>query len=765
MPGSAASDELVPSTIRISSRMYFRYAHRLKLYHRRIRFSTTKMNRNIVRETSSISRPSGSSVCSPNVPTVNAIAPNAPNGATFMMSATIRKKTSREVSSTFVSGAAPLPSVTTANPNSTAKNTICRMSPCAKASTGLEGTICIRKSANFIPCPCAAYADTSPFGIALTSSPAPGFVMFTIVSPIASANVVTISKYSSAFPPTRPIFFPWACGVMPSTIVRKMIGPITILTSFTKVSPSGRICFASVGSSTPSATPQATANSTWAVRLRESRLTTKEERRGSGQAQCRRAARLPHAIYRGHRDQVGTGRRIVPRGNAELPHRAIDHLRLPCAGRAVLDHPPPRDRSGAGRDDQRVALRAPLQRSRRIRGRSVHHPGRLRHERQPRIDRSPEHGPYAVAVGEERFHREVHLAVRRGLVAGGEYLPDDLVVPPLVAGARSHSRGIQARPQVPLARVLCGPPPQEQVVAALLIHAPVELRREIVHPSVREPLSRIRVQRGVRIEPRRDRFRVSRAPELERRDPELHPRLQLRDLPVQRLNELIDVAPSPVVARELATAFPVCLPAPIVGKIRGSVRAAFRIRIEVVVEMNAIDIVALHHVEHHAQRLRAHRRLAGIHPELRAVLLYEFRVPAREVRRRKRTLRRRLLRAERIEPRVEFQSAGVRLRHRELERIPERHRRHPLPAGEVLRPWFDLRRVQCVAGRPHLQEHRVESESRRSIQQRDELGFREGGRQPRPGRPVEIAHARDPDSSKFPRGARRNAGRIGLWTG
>ena len=86
--------------------------------------------------------------------------------------------------------------------------------------------------------------------------------MLTTVRPIASANVVTISKYRNAFPPTRPIFFTSATRAMPSTIVRKMIGPITILTSFTNVSPSGRICFASAGSSAPSTTPMATAKST-----------------------------------------------------------------------------------------------------------------------------------------------------------------------------------------------------------------------------------------------------------------------------------------------------------------------------------------------------------------------------------------------------------------------------------------------------------------------------------------------------------------------
>src|SRR5512140_193211 len=71
----------------------------------------------------------------------------------------------------------------------------------------------------------------------------------------------------NALPPTRPIFFTSAMFEMPSTIVRKMIGPITILTSFTNTSPSGFICLASSGLNTPSVTPTATAKRTRAVRL------------------------------------------------------------------------------------------------------------------------------------------------------------------------------------------------------------------------------------------------------------------------------------------------------------------------------------------------------------------------------------------------------------------------------------------------------------------------------------------------------------------
>ena len=93
MRGSAASELDVPSTSRISSLMKRRNFQIRKPYARQIKPSTTNTNTAIVRYTSSISRASGTSVLSPNVPTVYAIAPNAPIGASTITIATILKNT------------------------------------------------------------------------------------------------------------------------------------------------------------------------------------------------------------------------------------------------------------------------------------------------------------------------------------------------------------------------------------------------------------------------------------------------------------------------------------------------------------------------------------------------------------------------------------------------------------------------------------------------------------------------------------------------
>lgn len=55
---------------------------------------------------------------------------------------------------------------------------------------------------------------------------------------------------------------------IPSTMVRKMTGAITILIRFTNTSPRGRMAFAVSGATSPSTTASAMATRTWTVRFR-----------------------------------------------------------------------------------------------------------------------------------------------------------------------------------------------------------------------------------------------------------------------------------------------------------------------------------------------------------------------------------------------------------------------------------------------------------------------------------------------------------------
>src|SRR5215211_7168569 len=83
--------------------------------------------------------PSDTSVLTPYLPIVNAIAPNAPIGATFMMKPTILKKMWLVRSIRRRTGSPRSPSICSPKANRMAKNSTCRISPVAKAPTTVDG--------------------------------------------------------------------------------------------------------------------------------------------------------------------------------------------------------------------------------------------------------------------------------------------------------------------------------------------------------------------------------------------------------------------------------------------------------------------------------------------------------------------------------------------------------------------------------------------------------------------------------------------------
>ena len=83
--GTTSSEELVPSTVKISSLMYFRNFQRLNPDKYEMKPSTTATNRKQVTYIVAISLPSDTIEPRPYLPTVNAIAPNAAIGANRMI--------------------------------------------------------------------------------------------------------------------------------------------------------------------------------------------------------------------------------------------------------------------------------------------------------------------------------------------------------------------------------------------------------------------------------------------------------------------------------------------------------------------------------------------------------------------------------------------------------------------------------------------------------------------------------------------------------
>ncbi len=123
--------------------------------------------------------------------------------------------------------------------------------------------------------------------------------------------------------------------------------------------------------------------------------------------------------------------------------------------------------------------------------------------------------------------------------------------------------------------------------------------------------------------------------------------------------------------------------------------------------------------------------------------------------RREHQLGRKQRRAIRIEPRVQFQTALVRFRHGKFERIVKRFRRLAHGAGEIVRPRLEFRRIKSIARRTHLENHRVQVQLHRAIQQGEQFLLLLLHRQARFRWPVNISHRRNPRAAEFPLDAGR----------
>ena len=182
----------------------------------------------------------------------------------------------------------------------------------------------------------------------------------------------------------------------------------------------------------------------------------------------------------------------------------------------------------------------------------------------------------------------------------------------------ANSRGVQpGQMWRPLG--FCSLPPIEQHRKTLLLRldGPIELRRKVIHPAVRQPFARISVKFGVSVESF-DLRRISRAPDAERADAEFHPRLRRLDGLIDAADESVHVLAPPVVAAQ----FP---PTPNFFQLASSGKSSSLppsdslYGIEIIVEVNAIHVVALDDVHDDAQRIILHFLFAGIEPEIFAV--------------------------------------------------------------------------------------------------------------------------------------------------
>ena len=247
-------------------------------------------------------------------------------------------------------------------------------------------------------------------------------------------------------------------------------------------------------------------------------------------------------------------------------------------------------------------------------------------------------------------------------------------------------------------------PPLHQLAArrGLRVQIPVELRHDIVHPSLAVPQQHIGVEAVVVLQTAALRSaRVGRlvAPDAERTDAETHPGLLLFDGIVKLLDQLVHILPTPVAAVHAVAEFTV-------ARIVGYRFARGRVGVEVIVDMNAVHIVALQNVAHHLADEITVLLICRIKQHLPVVTEKPMRLTVRQM-----VGGQRLLGGRRhpvgIEPSMELHAAAVCLGDGEFHRIPHRIRSFAPFAGQPCAPGLQLRLVDGIGRRPHLEYHHI----------------------------------------------------------
>ena len=325
-----------------------------------------------------------------------------------------------------------------------------------------------------------------------------------------------------------------------------------------------------------------------------------------------------------------------------------------------------------------------------------------------------------------------------GMTAGEVDLREELFRLP-----RFYFCGVDARPKVAPFGVLFVPPLHQNGVGLFGVgDLPIELRRAVIKPALAEPQSRIGVQFVVSVEAL-DLFGMTGTPNAEGAHAEFHPRFHAMGFGIDLANEIIDVHSAPIVTGHIATIF---FPTRIIRKRR---MFFVGIRVKIIIDVNAIHIVALHHIKNHPQRMCARGSLGRVQPLEAVVSFYQRRLRATDMVRGYRALRAFVARAIRIEPRVQFHPLPMRLPDGKRQRIPSGLRRSAHLACQIFRPWFESRNIKRITRRPHLKDHTIEPQRRRAPDECAQFLLLLGGGEVRMRGPIDVVDRGNPCAAKF----------------
>src|SRR5690606_7120029 len=201
-------------------------------------------------------------------------------------------------------------------------------------------------------------------------------------------------------------------------------------------------------------------------------------------------------------------------------------------------------------------------------------------------------------VVEKRLRAEVHAAVNRRISPVQFNLIHKLprTLPPLISKTIHPLTNIEM-----LAECITAPPLSEyRIISNSKADRPIQLRSDIINPSLLQPLQHVSVKIVI-VSLTRPRIGsewilITVSPYAERTDPKLHMRTLGSDAMRQFFNEVIDVA-SPPVSHVLISTTSVILPCTTVGKL--NIRNA--IGIEVIIKMYGVKVVVTHRLHNRIQ--------------------------------------------------------------------------------------------------------------------------------------------------------------------
>ena len=254
-----------------------------------------------------------------------------------------------------------------------------------------------------------------------------------------------------------------------------------------------------------------------------------------------------------------------------------------------------------------------------------------------------------------------------------------------------------------LATMPVPPPYQLLVVGCAVTYLPVELWHAVVHPTVVHPHQHIGIQVIVVLQTvsvAADGRILQVAVDAERRHTELHPRLHSHDSVVKLLHKTVHVVAAPVA--DVADTIRV-----ITEKICvWNFLASHRIRIEIVVDMQSVNIVAAQDVAHHRTDILTVLSHSGIEDYLVVVGKAPLRMLACHMICGK--LSGGLgLGTVGVYPCVKLHATLVALVHHPLQRIPIRRRGLSLPACQETAPRLNLALIERITLGTHLKHDGV----------------------------------------------------------